>query len=202
MDAGGKDGAISHVFSGLNPQGVQVTSFGAPSAAERKHDFRSWYEEVLVARVHPDVLAAQNLPPALTGDGIWNYRLRDIGRFECYLAGQGIVVLKFFLHMGKEEQRHRFLARIDEPDKNWKLQSSDIADRARLDDYQQTYEAAIRATAHEEAPWFVLPADRKWLARALVAAALLDASQELPLRLPEVSEQQRETLRRMDDDLL
>ena len=219
MDAAGKDGAISHVFSGLNPQGCQVTSFGAPSASERKHDFlwrhvvnlpargtigvhnRSWYEEVLVARVHPDVLAAQNLPPALTGEGIWDRRLNDIARFERYLTHQGIVVLKFFLHLGAAEQRQRFLARIDEPDKNWKLQPSDIVDRKHWDDYQQAYEAAIRATASEKAPWFVLPADRKWLARLLVAAALLERLRGLALDYPEVTEQQRKALLRMRQEL-
>ncbi|MFC0409076.1 PPK2 family polyphosphate kinase [Roseomonas elaeocarpi] len=219
MDAGGKDGTISHVFSGLNPQGTQVTSFAAPSATERRHDFlwrhvvnlpprgmigvhnRSWYEEVLVARVHPEVLAAQNLPPELTGEAIWKHRLHDIAGFERYLTHQGIVVLKFFLHLSAAEQRQRFLARIDEPDKNWKLQPSDIVDRKRWDDYQQAYDSAIRATASEEVPWFVIPADRKWLARLVVAAALVEKLRGLNLDYPEVSEEQRANLQRMRHEL-
>ncbi len=219
MDAGGKDGAIKHVFSGLNPQGCQVEAFSAPGGPERDQDFlrrhvlhlpqrgrigihnRSWYEEVLVARVLPDVLAAQKLPPSLVGPGIWDQRLEDIAAFERYLARQGTVVLKFFLHLGAEEQRRRFLARIDEPDKNWKLLPSDISDRALWDDYQHAYECAIRATAAPHAPWFVIPADRKWLARLLVAEVLVEALEALDLRFPAVSDERREALRRAGEAL-
>ncbi|MFT8245908.1 PPK2 family polyphosphate kinase [Roseomonas sp. BN140053] len=213
MDAGGKDGAIKHVFSGLNPAGCQVESFAAPSGVEKDHDFlwrhvlhlpqrgrigihnRSWYEEVLAARVHPEILQAQKLPPERVSKAIWDERLEDIAAFERYLGRQGVIVLKFFLHLGKEEQRQRFLARIDEPDKNWKLQPSDVRDRERWGDYQDAYEAAIRATATPEAPWFVVPADRKWLARLLVAEALLATLEALDLRAPEASAEQRAALR-------
>ena len=219
MDAGGKDGAIKHVFSGLNPQGCQVESFSHPGGTEADQDFlrrhvlhlpqrgrigihnRSWYEEVLVPRVRPEVLAGQKLPTALVGPAIWDERLEDIAAFERYLARQGTVVLKFFLHLGAEEQRRRFLARIDEPDKNWKLQPSDISDRALWDDYQHAYECAIQATAAPHAPWYVIPADRKWLARLLVAEALAGALEKLDLRFPQVSEERRAELRRAGEAL-
>jgi PPK2 family polyphosphate:nucleotide phosphotransferase len=204
MDAGGKDGAIKHVFSGVNPQGVNVTSFKAPGPVERDHDFlwrhvealprrgeigihnRSWYEEVLVARVHPDILAAQQLPPRLVTRRIWDERLEDIAAFETYLARQGVVLLKFFLNVSKEEQRHRFLARIDEPEKNWKFSVADVAERHHWDDYQSAYEKAIRATAAPHAPWYVVPADNKWFTRLVVAAALASALGELDLQYPKV----------------
>ncbi|PZP46740.1 MAG: hypothetical protein DI601_06025 [Azospirillum brasilense] len=214
QDAAGKDSAIKHVFSGINPQGCQVVSFSAPVGLEREHDFlwrhvvalpargrigihnRSWYEEVLVTRVHPEILAGEALPEVLVDDTIWDERLEDIGCFERYLSRQGTVLLKFFLHLGAEEQRKRFLARIDEPDKNWKLQPSDIVDRRRWHDYETAYEAAIRATASPYAPWYVLPADRKWLTRLLVAETLLGTMRKLDLRYPEVSETQRESLQK------
>ncbi|RAI58992.1 polyphosphate kinase 2 family protein [Roseicella frigidaeris] len=205
MDAAGKDGAIKHVFSGVNPQGVRVASFKAPSAAERDHDFlwrhvcalpargeigihnRSWYEEVLVARIHPEILAAQALPAAVRTKRIWEERLQDIAGFERYLARQGTVVLKFFLHLSKEEQRRRFLSRIDEPEKNWKFSLADVKERAYWDEYQTAYEKAIRATAETHAPWYVVPADNKWFTRLVVAAALATALDALKLHYPVLS---------------
>jgi PPK2 family polyphosphate:nucleotide phosphotransferase len=204
MDAAGKDGAIKHVFSGINPQGCQVTSFKAPSAVERDHDFlwrhitalpargmigihnRSWYEEVLVARVHPEILAGQMLPEAVRSKHIWDERLADIAGFEAYLARQGVKILKFFLHVSPEEQRRRFLKRIEEPEKNWKFSADDIGERRRWDDYQAAYEAAIRATATPEAPWYVVPADNKWFTRLVVAEALATTLEALDLHYPRV----------------
>jgi PPK2 family polyphosphate:nucleotide phosphotransferase len=204
MDAAGKDGAIKHVFSGVNPQGVRVASFKAPGPIEQDHDFlwrhitalpprgeigihnRSWYEEVLVARVHPEILAAQKLPPELRTKRIWDERLEDIANFERYLTRQGIVLLKFFLNVSKEEQRRRFLSRIDEPEKNWKFSANDVAERQYWDDYQAAYEKAIQATATPYAPWYVIPADNKWFTRLAVAAALTVALDELDLHYPRV----------------
>lgn len=212
MDAAGKDGAIKHVFSGVNPQGVKVDSFKAPSATERDHDFlwrhilamprrgeigihnRSWYEEVLVARVHPEILAGQNLPPKLRSKRIWDERLRDIANFEGYLARQGVVVLKFFLNVSKEEQRKRFLARIEEPEKNWKFSTTDVAERRHWDAYQTAYEKAIRATASPEAPWIVVPADNKWFTRLVVAGTLAMALDGLDLHYPAVGPEAMERL--------
>ncbi|MBK1657297.1 polyphosphate kinase 2 family protein [Paracraurococcus ruber] len=212
MDAAGKDGAIKHVFSGVNPQGVRVTSFKAPGPLERDHDFlwrhmlalpprgeigihnRSWYEEVLVARVHPEILAAQTLPPALRGKRIWDERLEDIAAVERYLSRQGIVVLKFFLHLSPEEQRRRFLARIEEAEKNWKFSADDVAERRHWDAYQDAYEKAIRATAAPHAPWFVVPADNKWFTRLVVAACIATTLNGLDLHYPRVSEAERERL--------
>lgn len=209
MDAAGKDGAIKHVFSGVNPQGCHVSAFKAPGPVELDHDFlwrhvaalpqrgqigihnRSWYEEVLVARVHPPVLDRQKLPPRLVTKRIWDERLEDIAAYERYLARQGTVVLKFFLNVSKGEQRKRFLSRIEEPEKNWKFSASDVAERRHWDDYQAAYEAAIRATAAPHAPWFVVPADRKWFTRLVVVAALVQALEELELHYPEVTEAQR-----------
>ncbi len=214
MDAAGKDGAIKHVFSGVNPQGVRVASFKAPGPIERDHDFlwrhilampprgeigihnRSWYEEVLVARVHPEILAGQKLPPVLRTMRIWEERLEDIANFERYLSRQGIVVLKFFLNVSKEEQRRRFLSRIDEPEKHWKFSAQDVAERHFWDDYQAAYEKAIRATATPHAPWYVVPADNKWFTRLVVAGALALALGELDLHYPRVS---AEELARLQD---
>ena len=182
MDAAGKDGTIKHVMSGVNPQGVQVTSFKQPGPEELAHDFlwrvmreapergrigifnRSHYEEVLVVRVHPDLLARQHLPELLTKK-MWDHRLEDIAAFERYLARQGTVILKFFLNVSKEEQKRRFLERMDHPNKNWKFSASDMAERAHWDDYMAAYQAAIAATAAPHAPWFVVPADHKWFTR-------------------------------------
>ncbi len=206
MDAAGKDGAIKHVFSGVNPQGVHVTSFKAPGPVELDHDFlwrhvaampargvigihnRSWYEEVLAVRVHPEILRErQKLPPRLVTKRIWDERLEDIAAFERYLARQGVVVVKFFLHVSKEEQKRRFLSRIEEPAKNWKFSSADVAERRHWDDYQDAYERAIRATAAPHAPWYVVPADNKWFTRLVVAAALAVTLQDLGLHYPKVT---------------
>lgn len=207
MDAAGKDGAIKHVFSGVNPQGVHVTSFKAPGPVELDHDFlwrhvaampargmigihnRSWYEEVLAVRVHPEILhERQKLPPRLVTKRIWDERLEDIAAFERYLSRQGVVVLKFFLHVSREEQKRRFLSRIEEPEKNWKFSAGDVAERARWDDYHDAYERAIRATAAPHAPWYVVPADNKWFTRLVVAAALAASLQDLELHYPKVTE--------------
>ena len=206
MDAAGKDGTVKHVFSGLNPQGCDVTSFKAPSALELDHDFlwrhitalpprghvgihnRSWYEEVLVARVHPGIIERQKLPPKLIGKHIYDERLEDIANFENYLSRQGVVVLKFFLNVSREEQRRRFLARIDEAEKNWKFNSGDVEERGRWEDYQRAYQKAIRATASPAAPWYVVPADRKWFTHLVVAGALVAAMEKLGLAYPKLPE--------------
>ncbi|ONG42368.1 hypothetical protein BKE38_29530 [Pseudoroseomonas deserti] len=213
MDAAGKDGAIKHVFSGLNPQGCSVHAFKAPGPEELDQDFlrrhiarlpargeigihnRSWYEEVLIARVHDSVLARQRLPEEVVGPKIWEQRLEDIASFERYLARQGYVVLKFFLHLSREEQRKRFLARIEEPAKNWKLDAGDLAERPYWDAYQQAYEAAIRATAAPHAPWYVVPADRKWLTRLLVVEAVVEALEAIDPRYPTLDAAGQERLR-------
>ena len=218
MDAAGKDGTISHVMSGVNPQGVHVHSFKAPSSDELAHDFlwrvgrelprrghigifnRSHYEEVLVARVHPGILKRQGLPEEVMGRGIWKQRLDDIAHWESYLARQGTVVLKFFLNISREEQKRRFLDRIDTPAKHWKFRPEDVAERARWDDYMHAYEEAIRATATPEAPWFVVPADSKWFARLVVVSAMIDALERMKLKPPRMDEADRarmEEARRM-----
>lgn len=212
MDAAGKDGTIKHVFSGLNPQGCQVAAFKQPTTTELDHDFlwrhgqalpgrgqigihnRSWYEEVLVARVHPEILAHQKLPPRLVTKRIWDERLEDIAGFERYLARQGIVVLKFFLNVSLEEQKKRFLERLDEPEKNWKFSAADVAERRHWDAYQSAYEKAIAATATPESPWYVVPADRKWFTRLVVVAAINRALRALNLHYPELTEEERVAL--------
>ncbi|MCC6776330.1 MAG: polyphosphate kinase 2 family protein [Hyphomicrobiales bacterium] len=204
MDASGKDGVIGHVMTGLNPQGCSVHPFKAPSEEELAHDFlwragervpergrigifnRSHYEEVLVVRVHPELLARQRLPARLTGKDIWRDRFQDIRGFERHLARSGTVVLKFFLHVSKEEQARRLLERIDEPAKRWKFSMSDIADRAHWNDYMRAYEEMLRATSRPEAPWFVVPADHKPFARLIVAAAMIEALESLDLAFPQV----------------
>jgi PPK2 family polyphosphate:nucleotide phosphotransferase len=212
MDAAGKDGTIKHVMSGVNPQGVQVTAFKAPGPEELDHDFlwrinralpergrigifnRSHYEEVLVVRVHPDILDRQRLPRALRGKGLWDERLEDIAAHERYLARQGIVILKFFLHLSRKEQRRRFIERIDEQEKHWKFDARDLAERGHWDEYMAAYEAAIRATAAPHAPWFVVPADNKWFTRLVVVAAMIEALERLDLRYPTVDDAQRAVL--------
>jgi PPK2 family polyphosphate:nucleotide phosphotransferase len=212
MDAAGKDGTIKHVFSGLNPQGCHVAAFKQPSSTELDHDFlwrhssqlpsrgqigihnRSWYEEVLVARVHPEVLAHQKLPPKLVTKRIWDERLEDIAGFERYLARQGVVVLKFFLNVSQEEQKKRFLERLDQPEKNWKFSAADVAERQHWDAYMAAYEQAIAATATAASPWYVVPADRKWFTRLVAVAAIHRALEGLDLRYPEVTEEQRVAL--------
>ncbi|MBK7875110.1 MAG: polyphosphate kinase 2 family protein [Planctomycetes bacterium] len=204
MDAAGKDGAIRHVLSGLNPQGCQVHSFKAPSDEELDHDFlwrcatrlpergrigvfnRSHYEEVLVVRVHPAILEDQKLPPALVTQSIWTERLEDIAAFERHLARNGTAILKFFLHVSRDEQKQRFLERLDEPEKNWKFSARDIVERGHWAAYHAAYEDAIRATAAPHAPWFVVPADKKWVTRCVVAAAIVERLQELGLAYPKV----------------
>jgi PPK2 family polyphosphate:nucleotide phosphotransferase len=204
MDAAGKDGAIKHVMSGVNPQGCQVFSFKAPSAEDLDHDYlwrcmkvlpnrghigifnRSYYEEVLVVRVHTELLKREKTPPELIGKKIWDERFKDIRHFEQYLARNGIMVCKFFLHVSKKEQKRRFLERIDNPQKNWKFSVNDLAERDFWDDYMNAYEAMIQKTATEEAPWYVVPADNKPFTRVAVAAAVIQTLADLNLRYPEV----------------
>jgi PPK2 family polyphosphate:nucleotide phosphotransferase len=200
MDAAGKDGTIKHVMSGVNPQGVQVTSFKAPGPEELSHDFlwrvardlpergrigifnRSHYEEVLVVRVHPEMLERQRIPDRLITKSIWEHRLEDIAAFERHLARQGTVIIKFFLNISRNEQKRRFLERLDEPDKNWKFSVGDIHERAYWDDYMTAYEEAITGTASPHAPWFVVPANNKWFARLVVVAAIIEALEDLNLK--------------------
>jgi PPK2 family polyphosphate:nucleotide phosphotransferase len=212
MDAAGKDSAIKHVMSGVNPQGCQVTSFKAPSAEELDHDFmwrcmkalpergrigifnRSYYEEVLVVRVHEELLRKQKLPPKLVTGDIWQQRYEDIRSVERYLARNGYLILKFFLNVSKEEQKKRFLERLDRPEKNWKFSLADVNERQHWDEYMAAYEAMIRATASERAPWYVVPADNKWFTRRVVAASIIDGLLGLELDYPAVSAEQRQKL--------
>jgi PPK2 family polyphosphate:nucleotide phosphotransferase len=204
MDAAGKDGTIKHVLSGINPQGCQVFSFKQPSTEDLNHDFlwryvkclpdrgrigifnRSYYEEVLVVRVHPDILKKQKLPEGSVGKQIWDERLADIANFEDYLARQGTVILKFYLHLSREEQKKRFMERLDNPEKNWKFSPADIHERGFWDDYMHAFEEAIRATAAHHAPWYVVPADNKWFTRLIVAAAIVEAVEKLELSYPRI----------------
>jgi PPK2 family polyphosphate:nucleotide phosphotransferase len=212
MDAAGKDGAIKHVMSGVNPQGCQVFSFKSPSSEELDHDYlwrcmqglpnrgqigifnRSYYEEVLIVRVHPAFLAKQRIPPRLVGKNIWAERFEDIRNFEQYLGRNGVVVRKFFLHVSKKEQKRRFLERIDDPKKNWKFSSSDTAERDFWDKYMEAYEEMIRETATKQAPWYVVPADNKWFTRVIVAAAVIEALADLDLGYPKVDEKKMREL--------
>jgi len=212
MDAAGKDGTIKHVLSGVNPQGCQVHSFKQPSAEELDHDFlwrtqlaapergrigifnRSYYEEVLVVRVHPQILAGQRIPPRLVGRKVWDERLEDIAAYERHLARNGFAILKFFLNVSKKEQKRRFLERLDEPEKHWKFSPSDVRERAHWKGYMQAYEEAIRCTAAEHAPWFVVPADEKWFTRLVVAAAIVETLEGLDLAFPKVPDSKREEL--------
>ncbi len=210
MDAGGKDGTIRHVFSGVNPQGVRVTAFKQPGPVELGHDFlwrihnavpprgqigvhnRSHYEELLITRVHPELLDRQALPDERRGDGFWHDRMKDIRHFERYLDRQGIVVVKFFLNISPEEQRRRFLARLEEPDKNWKFSEADLAERGFWDQYQQAYQDMIAGTARPRAPWYVVPGDRKWFARLVVVQAMIRALEKLSLSAPPPALQEAE----------
>jgi PPK2 family polyphosphate:nucleotide phosphotransferase len=212
MDAAGKDGTIKHVMSGINPQGCQVSSFKTPTSTDLEHDFlwrcikelpergrigifnRSYYEETLVVRVHPEFLAAQKLPEACVTKHIWDERFQDIRGFERHLRRNGTIVLKFFLHVSKDEQQRRFLSRLDLPEKNWKFSANDSKERGFWDDYMKVYEETIRETATEESPWYVVPADNKWFTRVIVAAAVIDALASLDLHYPKVSKAKKKEL--------
>jgi PPK2 family polyphosphate:nucleotide phosphotransferase len=212
MDAAGKDGAIKHVMSGVNPQGCQVYSFKSPSAEDLDHDYlwrcmkclpnrghigifnRSYYEEVLVVRVHSEFLAKQRLPQKLIGKRIWAERFEDIRNFEQYLARNGVVVRKFFLHVSKKEQKRRFLDRIDHSQKNWKFSSNDANERDFWDNYMDAYEEMIQETATKESPWYVVPADNKWFTRVVVGAGVIEALASLDLQYPEVGEEKLKEL--------
>jgi PPK2 family polyphosphate:nucleotide phosphotransferase len=212
MDAAGKDGTIKHVMSGLNPQGCQVYSFKTPSSEELDHDYlwrtnkalpergrigvfnRSYYEEVLVVRVHPEFLRGQKIPPTLLGDDIWNHRFEDICCFERYATRNGIAIRKFFLNVSKKEQKKRFMERLDRSEKNWKFSSADAREREHWDEYMEAYEDAIRNTATDYAPWYVVPANKKWFSRLVVAAAVIDALEDLDLQYPKVDANQRKEL--------
>jgi PPK2 family polyphosphate:nucleotide phosphotransferase len=212
MDAAGKDGVIKHVMSGVNPQGCQVYSFKTPSPEELDHDYlwrtikclpergrigifnRSYYEEVLVVRVHPELLANERIPPALTTENIWEERFEDIRAWERSLARNGFVIRKFFLHVSREEQKRRFLERLQEPEKNWKFSSADLHERERWDDYMGAYQELITHTATPHAPWFVIPADNKWFTRLAVAAAIVDTLEGLELSYPKVDPKTKKEL--------
>src|SRR6202051_1158714 len=212
MDAAGKDGAISHVMSGINPQGCQVYSFKVPTSTDLQHDFlwrttcslperghigifnRSYYEEVLIVRVHPEILKSQKTPPSLIGKKIWDERFKDIRCFERHMTHSGTVIRKFFLNLSKKEQKQRFLARLEHPEKNWKFSAADIRERKYWDDYQDAYEDMIRNTATEEAPWYVVPADNKWFTRLVVSMVLVDTLESLKLSYPKVDAAKRKEL--------
>ena len=212
IDAAGKDSAIKHVLSGVNPQGCHVTSFKAPSPEELDHDYlwrcmkalpergrigifnRSYYEEVLVVRVHPSLLASQKLPPELVTKKIWKQRFEDIRNVERYLARNGTLILKFFLNLSRKEQKKRFLERLDDPDKNWKFSVADARERSHWQDYQRAYQDMIRHTATRHAPWYVVPADNKWFTRAVVAAAIIEGLIGLDLAYPTVGAEKRKEL--------
>ena len=212
MDTAGKDGIIQHVMTGLNPQGTQVHSFKAPSVEELDHDFlwrnmqalperggigifnRSYYEEVLVVRVHPEILDLQKLPPGAKGKGIWKCRFEEINNFENYLSKNGIVVLKFFLNLSKEEQRQRLLARINTPEKNWKFSLADVKERTYWDDYMMAFEDTFNHTSTEQAPWYIIPADNKWFTRTVVADVIVEKLKSLNLNYPVISQEHRKGL--------
>jgi PPK2 family polyphosphate:nucleotide phosphotransferase len=220
LDAAGKDGTIKHVMSGVNPQGVQVHSFKAPTPEELNHDIlwrtskclpergdigifnRSYYEEVLVVRVHPELLQREKLPKRLITKHIWEDRFEGINGFERYLVRNGIVVLKFFLHVSKQEQKRRFMERLDHPDKNWKFSAADVRERQCWDAYQKAYEDMICHTATEHAPWYVVPADNKWFTRLVVAAAVVDALKNLKLSYPKLDAAQNAELRKARAQLM
>ena len=220
MDAAGKDGILKHVMTGINPQGCQVYSFKVPTSTELQHDFlwrttcalperghigmfnRSYYEEVLVVRVHPEILKSQKTPPSLVGKNIWEERFEDIRCFERHMGRSGTVIRKFFLNISKKEQRKRFLARLEEPEKNWKFSAGDIQERRYWDDYQKAYEEMISNTATEEAPWYVVPADNKWFTRLVVSAVVVDTLKSLKLEYPKVDAAKRKELDEAKKSLL
>jgi len=219
MDAGGKDSAIKHVMSGVNPQGCEVHSFKAPSEEELDHDFmwrtnkvmprrgeigifnRSYYEEVLVVRVHDEMLRRERIPDELVTKHLWKERCEDIRNFERYMSRNGIVIRKFFLHVSREEQKKRFLERLQEPEKHWKLSPSDVAERERWDEYQEAYEDMIRRTATEYAPWYVVPADNKWFARVVVAQVIVDTLEKMKVDYPKLEAAQRKQLKKAMEQL-
>jgi len=214
MDAAGKDSTIKYVMTGVNPVGVHVVTFKQPSPEELDHDWmwrcyrnlpergrigifnRSYYEEVLIVRVHEEILRAQKLPPECVGKNVFDQRLRDIAAFEDFLGRNGTTVLKFFLHVSRKEQKKRFLERLDEPSKNWKFAAADLKERSRWNEYMDAYEAAIRATATPRAPWFVVPADSKWFTRLVVIGAIVEALEKMQLKYPTLDETQRGELQR------
>ena len=219
MDAAGKDSTIKHVMSGVNPQGCQIFSFKAPSSEELGHDYlwrttkalpergrigifnRSYYEEVLVVRVHPELLTRQRIPPSLVSKHIWQERYEDINAFERYLTRNGIAIRKFFLYVSAEEQKKRFLQRLEEPSKNWKFSLADVREREYWGDYMEAYEEMIRQTSHAHAPWFVVPADHKWFTRLVVVAAVIAALEEMELGFPEVEDGKRQELQAIRETL-
>lgn len=220
MDAAGKDGAISHVMTGVNPQGCEVSSFKTPSARELQHDFlwrttlqlperghigifnRSYYEEVLVVRVHSEALKNERIPSPLMSKKIWDERFEDICCFERHMARSGTVIRKFFLHLSRKEQKKRFLARLDEPEKNWKFSASDVHERQYWDDYQNAYEDMIRNTSTKHSPWYVVPADNKWFTRLVISTVIVDTLESLKLQFPKVDGAQRKELEAAKQDLV
>jgi len=220
MDASGKDGTIRHVMSGINPQGCRVTSFKQPSAEELDHTFlwryakcvpergcigifnRSWYEEVLVVRVHPPVLAGQQLPPGKRGKSFWQQRFEDINAFEQHLVRNGTQVVKIMLNISKGEQKQRFLERLERPEKYWKFSAGDVAERRHWDAYMQAYEESLEATSTEWAPWYVVPADQKWVARSIVASILRETISGLELRYPQLTAEQQSKFAAAREELL
>ncbi len=220
LDAAGKDGVIKHVMSGMNPQGCSVFSFKSPSTEELDHDYlwrahkcapergrigifnRSYYEEVLIVRVHPTLLRAEKLPDEMVTKHIWDQRYEDINAFEQYLTRNGVLIRKFFLHISKEEQKRRFLERLEDPKKNWKFSMADVNERAFWKDYQEAYEEMIQNTAMKHAPWFVVPADNKWFTRLIVASAIIEALDELHLSFPAVDKAKKKELEAVRKSLI
>ncbi len=220
MDAAGKDSTIKHVMSGINPQGCQVFSFKTPTSEELDHDFlwrctkclpergrigifnRSYYEEVLIVKVHPEFLQSEKLPPELLNKDIWKNRYEDIRNFEKYLTRNGMVILKFFLHVSKKEQKERFLQRLDDPQKNWKFSATDVEERQFWNDYMKAYEEMIRETATSHAPWYVIPADHKWFTRYAVAEIIIQKLKELKLKFPELNKEKQQELKTIRSKLL
>jgi len=219
IDAAGKDSAIKHVLSGVNPQGCQVTAFKEPSEEELNHDFlwrnvkalpergiigifnRSYYEDVLIVKVRPEVLEKEKLPSADEGKQFWNQRYEDINMFERHLVRSGTVVLKFFLHVSKEEQKQRFLERLDDPKKNWKFSATDLSERSKWDDYMDAYEEMVNETSTEWAPWYIIPADKKWVTHASISEILVSQIEKLDLKYPVLSKEQKEALDKAKADL-
>lgn len=220
MDAAGKDGAIKHVMSGVNPQGCQVYSFKAPTSEDLDHDYlwrcikcmpergrigifnRSYYEETLVVRVHQEILDKQKIPPKLLTKNIWDDRFEDIRNFEKYLTRNGVIIRKFFLNVSKEEQKKRFMERLDHPEKNWKFSAADVKERGYWDQYMEAYQDMIRHTSTPECPWYVVPADNKWYTRIVIAAAIIEALGSLKLHYPKVNAAMKEELRLAREQLL